>query len=349
MTSKQLKCIVWDLDDCLWHGTLAESDDVSLRPGVKDIIGELDARGILHSVCSKNEFDIAFAKLKSFGLAEYFLYPEISWEPKSVGIGRIRGNLNIGMDTIGFIDDQPFERAEVLAAHPDVTCFDAEDYANLPRHRGLIRTSVTAEARQRRQMYQAQIKRDEEERYSESPAAFLKSLNLQFHIFEAKEDDVSRLGELTLRTNQMNTTGIHYSAEDLVRLIHSDDHIVLTCELADRFGSYGKIGLSVIEKQGEDWIIRLLLMSCRVVSRGVGTVFLSVICNLCRSRRKRMIAHFKRTDRNRMMLILYKFMNFSKVGVDSNGLILLENDLSKIPPVPEHIKLKLQPIGGVLT
>ncbi len=346
MAIQHIKCVVWDLDDCLWHGTLAESDNVALKDGVKDIIVSLDERGILNSVCSKNEFNIALRKLEEFGLADYFLYPEISWAPKSAGIKRIQENLNIGIDTIAFIDDQPFEREEVLAVHPSVICFDAEDYRSLLDHESLTRVVVTSEGRQRRALYQAQIARDREEEHASTPEAFLKSLNLELKVYEARGEDVSRLGELTLRTNQMNTTGIHYSADDLLDLIRSEDFIVLVCELTDRFGSYGKIGLSVIERRGDDWVIKLFLMSCRVVSRGVGSVFLSVICRLCHEQNKRLVAHFKRTERNRMMYVLYKFMRFEHVDQDADGLIELVNDLQKIPSTPDHIKLEIGPISA---
>jgi FkbH-like protein len=114
---------------------------------------------------------------------------------------------------------------------------------------------------------------------------------------------------------------------------------VLACDLTDRYGSYGKIGVALVELHDDTWLIRLFVMSCRVVSRGVGTVFLNHIAQKCKEQGKRLVAHFKRTDRNRMMLVLYKFMNFQKISEDAAGLVTLENDLSKVQAVPEHIRL----------
>mgnify|MGYP003377679593 FL=1 len=84
--SKKIKCLVWDLDNTLWNGTLLENDDVKLKDGIKDIIKELDRRGILLSIASKNEYDHAFKKLESFGISEYFIYPQICWNNKSKSI-----------------------------------------------------------------------------------------------------------------------------------------------------------------------------------------------------------------------------------------------------------------------
>ena len=110
---KEIKCIVWDLDNTIWDGTLTESKNVKLKHYIKDIIGELDARGILNSIASKNNYGDAVEKLKEFGIYEYFLYPEINWNPKSSSIANIQKNLNIGIDTFMFIDDQQFELDEV--------------------------------------------------------------------------------------------------------------------------------------------------------------------------------------------------------------------------------------------
>ena len=128
---KEIKCVVWDLDNTLWKGTLLEDQEVELNPGVEKIISELDNRGILHSIASKNDYATAMDKLREVKLDHFFLYPEIHWNAKSTSIGKIQKNLNIGMDAILFIDDQPFERDEVQSAHAQVTCMDAALYRDL--------------------------------------------------------------------------------------------------------------------------------------------------------------------------------------------------------------------------
>ncbi len=91
--NKEIKCIIWDLDNTLWDGVLLENDDISLKPGIVEIIRELDTRGILHSIASKNSFDYAIRKLEEFGISEYFLFPEINWDLKSISISNIQKKL----------------------------------------------------------------------------------------------------------------------------------------------------------------------------------------------------------------------------------------------------------------
>ena len=122
---KEIKCVVWDLDNTLWDGILLESNEVRLKPQIRQIIQTLDSRGILHSIASKSNYDDAMARITEFKLEEFFLYPEISWNAKSASIKRIQENLNIGLDALMFIDDQPFERDEVHHEHPEVLCLDA--------------------------------------------------------------------------------------------------------------------------------------------------------------------------------------------------------------------------------
>ena len=111
--NKFIKCVIWDLDDTLWHGTLLEDSHITLRAGVVDIIKTLDTRGIWQSLASKNDAALARAKLQECGLAEYFLYPQINWQSKVRSIELIATSINIGLDAIAFIDDQAFERDEV--------------------------------------------------------------------------------------------------------------------------------------------------------------------------------------------------------------------------------------------
>src|SRR5688572_4650031 len=122
---KTIKLLVWDLDNTLWHGTLLEGDNLRIREGLVTTLEALDQRGILHSVASKNDHDLAMAKLKEAGLDEYFLYPHVNWNSKAANIRSIVESLNIGMDTVAFIDDEPFEREEVKHTLPDVLTIDA--------------------------------------------------------------------------------------------------------------------------------------------------------------------------------------------------------------------------------
>ncbi len=341
-SNKEIKCVIWDLDCTMWDGTLVESDDVKLKPGIADVISTLDSRGILHSVCSKNEMDDAIDKLKEFGLEQYMLYPEVNWNAKSLGVAKIRENLNIGMDTILFVDDQPFEREEVKSAHPEITVIDAAEYLTLPDLPRLNPRFITRDSKRRRQMYLDDIKRkSEEEGFQGTPEAFLASLNMKFVIHDAREEDLKRAEELTVRTNQLNATGRTYDYDELNAFRQSEDYKLLVCELTDKYGSYGKIGLALIQMKEEHWHLKLLLMSCRVMSRGVGTVLMSHILQETKKAGKKLLADFRTTKRNRMMYVSYKFANFKEVDKDDEGNILFENDLSIIQPFPPYIDIEI--------
>ncbi len=341
-SKKEVKCVVWDLDYTIWNGTLAEGDDIHLKPGIKEVLRILDSRGILHSIASKNNYDDAMNKLKEFGLDGYFIYPEIHWNTKSGSLTAIKENINIGMDTILFIDDQPFEREEVKSVHPDIACIDAKEYKTLPDLPRLNPRFITRDSARRRKMYQDDIKRKIEEEEFEGPSEeFLASLNMKFVIHDAEEEDLKRAEELTVRTNQLNATGKTYDYDELNAFRVSDTHKLLVCELTDRYGSYGKIGLALIEIKEEYWHLKLLLMSCRVMARGVGTVLMCHIMQETKKAGKKLLADFKKTDRNRMMYVSYKFANFKEVSSDDEGHILFENDLSMIQSFPPYIDVKI--------
>jgi FkbH-like protein len=341
-STKEVKCVIWDLDNTLWDGILVESKEVLLKPGIKEILKTLDERGILHSISSKNNYEDAMAKLKEFGIDDYFLYPGINWGAKSIAIAKIRENLNFAMDTIVFIDDQPFEREEVKSVHPDITCIDAEEYSKLTKMPRLNPRFITQDSGRRRKMYQDDIKRRVEEENFEGPSeTFLASLDMHFQIHDALEEDLKRAEELTVRTNQLNATGKTYDYDELNEFRLSDTHKLLVCELTDKYGSYGKIGLALIEMKEDHWHLKLLLMSCRVMARGVGTVLMSHIMQEAKAAGKKLLADFKKTGRNRMMYVSYKFSNFKEISSDEEGNIVFENDLSMIQPFPPYIDIKI--------
>lgn len=337
--SKEIKCIIWDLDHTIWDGVLLESKEVNLKPGIKEILKEFDLRGILHSIASKNNYDDAIAKLKEFEIDHFFLYPEIHWNAKSHSVSRIQANLNFGIDTFAFIDDLQFEREEVSSEHPTVMTVDALNYKDILGYERFNPRFITDDSRKRRMMYQSDIKRNREEEVYQGPKEeFLASLNMQFIISEAKEDDLKRAEELTVRTNQLNATGRTYDYDELNEFRLSENHKLIVCELTDKYGSYGKIGLALVEIHPEYLHIKLLLMSCRVMSRGVGTVLLSHIMTEAKTQGKRLLADFKQTEKNRLMFVTFRFANFKELRKDDE-YIVFENDLASIQDFPEYIKV----------
>lgn len=338
--TKDVKCVVWDLDNTIWEGTLLESENVTLKPKIKEIIAELDARGILHSIASKNNYQDAWKKLKEYELEQYFLYPEIHWNAKSYSVSNIQKNLNIGLDTMIFIDDLAFERDEVSTTHSEVQTFDALDYLNLIYHDRLNPRFLTEDAKRRRLMYVEDMHRIKaEEKYKGPKEDFLTSLNMELGISEALEEDLRRAEELTVRTNQLNATGQTYSYEELFAFMQSDQYKLYVCELNDKYGSYGKIGLALVKINKDNWHLKMLLMSCRVLSKSIGSVLMTFIMREAKKNKKRLLADFKQTDRNRMVYITYKFAKFKEIHNDGKGMILLENDLRQIQPWPPYIKI----------
>jgi FkbH-like protein len=337
---KEAKCLVWDLDNTLWDGVLTEPEAVQLKPGIKELILELDARGIIHSIASRNNHEDAIAKLREFGLEEYFLYPQINWNSKAESLKNIQQLLNIGMDAIVFIDDQPFERDEVASVHPELQTIDASEYLQISGYPRFNPLFITEDAQRRRLMYLEDMQRTrDEEEYKGPKEEFLASLSMEFIISEAREEDLKRAEELTIRTNQLNATGRTYSYDELYAYIHDRNYKLYVCELTDRYGSYGKIGLALVEINNTHWCLNMLLMSCRVLSRSAGSILLTYIMQQAFKDGKKLKAHFRQTGRNRMMYITYRFANFRETENDGNGNILFENDLTQLPPFPPYVSV----------
>jgi FkbH-like protein len=339
---QSIKCVVWDLDNTVWDGILLEDETVTLRPHVVEILKTLDERGILHSIASRNDHDTAMAKLREFGIDEYFLYPQINWNSKASSVGQIAKDINIGIDTIAFIDDQPFEREEVAFTHDKVLCIDSAELDDLLDRPEFNPRFITDDSKIRRKMYMADIRRNREEAEWVGPTEeFLATLNMIFTIAPAKEEDLKRAEELTVRTHQLNTTGYTYSYEELDAFRTSPRHKLLVSSLEDRHGTYGKIGLTLIECDPDVWTVKLLLMSCRVMSKGVGMIMIHHILREAKEAGVKLRAEFLSTDRNRQMLITYRFAGFKEV--DKVGEVaIMENNFSAIQPPPPYVDLRVE-------
>jgi FkbH-like protein len=338
---KAIKCVVWDLDNTLWNGVLLEDDHVDLREDAIAIIKTLDSRGILQSLATKNEYVKAMAKLQEFDLHEYFLYPQINWNSKASSIKEIAKLINIGTDAVAFIDDQLFELEEVKFSLPEVLCINSANLEPLLEMPEMNPRFITEDSKKRRLMYLSDIERQKAEKEFIGPQEeFLATLNMHFTISFAKEEDLQRAEELTVRTHQLNTTGYTYSHDELNRFRQSDKHKLLIASLDDKYGSYGKIGLALVECLESLWTIKLLLMSCRVMSRGVGTVMLNYIIKLAKENNARLCAEFVSNNRNRMMYITYKFAGFKEIE-KKGELAILENDLKRIQPFPNYMKVQI--------
>ena len=161
------KCVVWDLDNTLWDGICLEGD-VHVRPVVRDVVNELDQRGIIHSIASRNEEKVALKVLNDNRLFHFFVVPQINWLPKTTNIIAISKALNISLDAVAFVDDDPFELDQIRFMLPDVLTIDSANTSQILDMPEFNPGIVTKESKSRREFYQAEEKRKQAEQHFSS-------------------------------------------------------------------------------------------------------------------------------------------------------------------------------------
>jgi len=322
-SAKHFKCIVWDLDNTLWDGILIEDgpEKIRLRPGVVDVIKETDRRGILHSVASKNSHDDAMKVIRSAGLHEYFLYPQITWLPKSQSIAQVARLLNIGVDSVAFVDDQLFEREEVSAALPQVTVIDAANYSEIP-NRPECDVPVTAESRNRRTMYREQEQREVALKFHNGDYfTFLRSCEMRVVMTPLNDKNLKRAYELAQRTNQMNFSGNRYQEAQLAEIMRSPNLQTYVIDCTDRFGVYGIVGFAVVDIR-EPRLLDLMF-SCRVQSKRVEHAVLSYFLRqFVIEKDQDFYASYRKTPKNGPSGRVFEEMRF-EVLEDNGGILSL--------------------------
>jgi FkbH-like protein len=294
----QVKAVVFDLDNTLWRGQIAEdyrsgeenwphSDGWPL--GIWEAIHHLRARGILVCICSKNDFetvqrDWANVVQPAFIKLEDFVSVKINWRPKAENILEICEELNIKPKSLLFVDDNPVERAAVKAALPDVRVIGANPY--LTRRILLWSaetqvTSLTDESIKREDMVRSQIVR-EQERKSLSREEFFASLGCQIEfilISGSDQKEFTRVVELVNKTNQFNTTGRRWTAAEISSLI-ADGGDVTAFRVRDRFTEYGLVGVLFSKNQE----VLQFVMSCRVLGMDVELAAVNYVVTLIRAK-----------------------------------------------------------------
>lgn len=189
-------------------------------------------------------------------------------------------------------------------------------------------------------MYLSEMQRQQaEEIFAGSREDFLASLQMVMTIAPARPEELQRAEELTLRTHQLNTTGYTYALEELEFFRTSPRHRLLLAGLEDIYGNYGTIGLALLACQEQRWTIKLLLMSCRVLNRGVGTVLLHFIMRQAREHQVQLYGEFVPNERNRMMYLTYKFAGFRELA-SLDMPVILKCDLNHIQAFPEYIEIR---------
>jgi len=320
--SPKIKCVVWDLDNTLWQGVLVEDglQNLRLRPEAVQAVLELDQKGILQSVVSKNDPENALQALQHFGLVDYFLYPQISWGPKSQALATIRQALNIGIDTFAFIDDQEFERAEVLSRHPEILGIDSTMLKELTTNER-FRVEITAEGASRRKMYQEDAQRNAafEGQSDGNYEEFLRYCGISVEIAYLAEPDLERANELAQRTNQLNTSASRYTAEQLRKMMSPGSSTrAVTVRASDRFGNYGLIGLCIVdESQG---LIAAMMFSCRIQGKLVDDAMLSWL-EVSFGDERPLRARFNATKKNTPAKQLLERTGFELETTDAQGEI----------------------------
>lgn len=315
---KHVKVVAWDLDNTVWEGTLIEDGlgTVTLRPGVVDVIRELDRRGVVNTVVSKNNEPDAMQELKRFGLDQYMLFPKVTWNPKSVSLRELIDQFNVGEDTFAFVDDSAFEREEVRSMLPRVRTYDAGDYSRLltlPE----FRPPESSESARRREFYLSQHKREEAlAQFGGTYEDFLRNWNIRLFIKRAQAAQLDRIAELAQRTNQLNFSGTRYSRESLAEMLEDErfDCFVMSCR--DNFGDYGTVGFGVVEKDGQ---LIDLMFSCRIQAKRVEHAFLEfLLSSYGKQGLEELHARYVQTERNSAAGKVFEDLEFELVSAEGS-------------------------------
>jgi len=315
----QKKCIVLDLDNTLWGGIVGEDglDGLQLSLGgvgagfiaFQQALLNLYDRGIILAVNSRNNFEEAIKVIRTHPnmiLKEpHFAALRINWQDKAMNLVELAKELNIGLEAMVFLDDDPTNRATVKAMLPEVEVpelpINPADYAkfliNLPYFPS---EAVTDEDKMRGNMYVTERLRLEAEKSFSNRDEFLKSLGLELQIFVDDLSSIARLAQLTEKTNQFNANKQPLTEEEMLVLINHPEYKVFHGRLTDRFGDHGIVNLAIVKQQDEVWHLEQLLMSCRVIGRGVEEAFLATIGQSAKNNQvSRLTINFTQTAKNK--------------------------------------------------
>ncbi len=354
------KCIVLDLDNTLWGGIIGEDGLEGIKlgttsPGIEYLefqrtLLSLYNRGIILAVNSKNNFDDAIKVLREHPYQvlreEHFAALRINWQNKAQNMIELAQEINIGLDSMVFIDDNPVERAQVRQALPEVLVVEMPENPRL--YRATIERlnvfdvlTLTKEDLARGEMYVGRRKRAELERKAASLEDFLRTLELKVHVQEVSDFNMPRVVQMIGKTNQFNLTTKRYTHAEVQGFRDSEDWVVYSMSVTDRFGDEGIVGVAIIKRDADTWRIDSFLMSCRVIGRSVETAFLAKIINDARSAgAKRVIGEYIPTKKNPPASDFYERHGFVKSKETSDGATEWTLDLEeKMVDVPEWIEL----------
>jgi len=337
------KCLVLDLDNTLWGGVIGDVGIDGIVLGEGSALGEaylamqryakrLSERGIILAVCSKNDPAIAEAAfrdhpemvLKRTDVAAFVA----NWGDKAENLRTIAAQLNIGLDSLVFVDDSPAERARVRESLPMVAVPELPDdparYVRVLADAGYFEAvSFTAEDRIRAKAYSANAQREAARSVAQSMRDFLQGLQMTAEYGQARPVDLPRITQLLNKTNQFNTTTRRYTPEEVLQLAMSADACVLQFRLRDRFGDNGLVSVMILRPAPDDAAaleIDNWVMSCRVFGRQLEEEAMNIAVETARARGARVLrARYVPTDRNGVIAGLFESLGFTREHQEAGG------------------------------
>ncbi len=326
------KCLILDLDNTVWGGVIGDDGMEGIQVGelgmghafdaLQEWARELKQRGIILAVCSKNEEETAKKPFRdhpemTLGLEDIAVFVA-NWNNKADNIKSIQATLNIGFDSMVFVDDNPFERNLVREHLPAVTVPELPEdpamYVPFLRSLNLFETaSYSEEDLERTKQYQQEIARTDLQKSFTNIDEYLKSLEMVSVVKPFDDFNTPRVAQLTQRSNQFNLRTIRYTEADIEQMSRSAKFFTLSFNLEDKFGDHGLIGLVILEKLDDRTaFIETWIMSCRVLKRGVEEFIVNQMAHLARTNGfSRLLGEFIPSTKNNMVKDLYAQMGFS--------------------------------------
>ena len=328
------KCIVLDLDNTLWGGIVGEDGFEGIKLGDSPVgraytefqhnLLALNQRGILLAINSKNNFDDAMQIIKDHPnmvlKEDNFVCIRINWNDKVVNMKEISDELNIGLDSMVFFDDDPVNREYVKSNLPEIQTIDISDPSNSSKILKSINDfqmlKITDEDMTRNKMYLEQRKRTDLKTQVGDLQDFLKQLNISVKIKNADSFTIPRISQLTIKTNQFNLTTRRYQEEDIRKFSQDKDKIVECAQVEDKFGDNGITGVYIINKDNkQEWTIDTFLLSCRIIGRGVEDGMLHQIIEKARKEGVSKIrGEYIKTKKNKPAENFFPTFGFKKEG-----------------------------------
>ncbi len=357
-----IKCLVCDLDNTLWGGVIGEEGPEHLAIGPsgdgayfqalhRSLLG-LRARGVLLAIASKNNpADVAPMFNDHAGMllkAEHFASSQIGWGDKAESIRKIAQELNIGIDAVAFLDDNPAERALVQAELPGVRVLPFPEHPSglesvVHAEVGLQRLEITLEDAGRADMYTAQKARASLADSSSNMEEYYNSLEQKITFRSLSEASVARIAQMTQKTNQFNLTTRRYAQSEIASILTSRSRRAFLVEVCDRFGDNGVVGAAIVES-GESWHLDSFLLSCRVIGRMVEFAFLSLICEQAvEAGAKALTAEFIPTAKNMPAAKFLRDFGMERSVGDADGTdtehYRLGLESGVVSPVPPYFEI----------